>query len=173
VQIGEYDVDNVILKLGSDMNLLPKKTWGIMGKPKVVWYLVQLRLANQEKIVSIGCLNGVPMNIDGLRSVADFEVIKIVDESQPYLSLMGLELDFDNQVIINLKRREMIFEVKYLKFTTLLDPLEGKQYVEPSRGNGIDNLYNMEAQMDDYVNHTTDGALSLKSISSCASLLGT
>jgi hypothetical protein len=26
VQIGEYDVDNVILDLGSDVNVLPKKT---------------------------------------------------------------------------------------------------------------------------------------------------
>jgi hypothetical protein len=32
-QIGEYDVDNVILDLGSDVNFLPKKTWELMGKP--------------------------------------------------------------------------------------------------------------------------------------------
>jgi hypothetical protein len=32
-QIGEYDVDNVILDLGSDVNVLPKKTWEMMGKP--------------------------------------------------------------------------------------------------------------------------------------------
>jgi hypothetical protein len=40
---------------------------------------------------------------------------------------MGLEWDFDNQVIINLKRREMIFEVGDLKVTTPLDPTEGKE----------------------------------------------
>jgi hypothetical protein len=34
---------------------------------------------------------------------------------------MGLERDFDNQAIINLKRREMIIEVSDLKFTTPLD----------------------------------------------------
>ena len=50
------------------------------------------------------------MNIDGVCSVADFEVIEIVDVSQPYLALKGLEWDFDNQVIIDLKRREMIFQ---------------------------------------------------------------
>jgi hypothetical protein len=26
-QIGEYDMDNVILDLGFDVNVLPKKTW--------------------------------------------------------------------------------------------------------------------------------------------------
>jgi hypothetical protein len=37
----------------------------------------------------------------------------------------------------------MIFEVVDLKFTTPLNPREGKRYIEPTRGNEIDNLYNM------------------------------
>jgi hypothetical protein len=36
-RIGEYDVDNVILDLGFDVNVLPKQTWEMMGKPKLVW----------------------------------------------------------------------------------------------------------------------------------------
>jgi hypothetical protein len=39
---------------GTDVNVLPKQTWEMMGKPKLVWSLVQLRLMNQHKIVSIG-----------------------------------------------------------------------------------------------------------------------
>jgi hypothetical protein len=35
VQIGEYDVDNVILE--SDVNVFPKKIWEMMGEPKMVW----------------------------------------------------------------------------------------------------------------------------------------
>jgi hypothetical protein len=72
-------------------------------------------------------------------------------------------------VIINLKRREIIFEVGDLKVTAPLDPTEGKRYIEPARGNKIDDLYNMTTRMDDYVNPTLDGALSWRSISSCAS----
>jgi hypothetical protein len=45
-KIGEYDIDNVILELGSNVNVLPKKTREIMGKPKLVWSPIQLRLAN-------------------------------------------------------------------------------------------------------------------------------
>jgi hypothetical protein len=142
-QIGEYDVDNVILDLGSDVNVLPKKTWEMMGKPKLIWSPIQLRLENQHKIVPIGRLIGIPVNIDGVCSIADFEVIEIVDDSQPYPTLMGLEWAFDNQEIINLKRREMIFEVGDLKVTMPLDPTEGKRYIEPTKGNEIDNLYNM------------------------------
>jgi hypothetical protein len=54
VHIGEYDVDNVILDLGSDVNVLPKQTWEMMGENELVWSHVQLRLVNQHKIVLIG-----------------------------------------------------------------------------------------------------------------------
>jgi hypothetical protein len=70
------------------------------------------------------------MNIDGVHNMADFEVIEIVDDSQPYPTLMGLEWAVDNQEIINLKRREMIFEVGNLKVTAPLYPSEGKRYIE-------------------------------------------
>jgi hypothetical protein len=50
----EYDVDNVILDLGYDVNVLPKQTWEMMGEPELVWSPIQLRLTNQHKIVSIG-----------------------------------------------------------------------------------------------------------------------
>jgi hypothetical protein len=56
-------------------------------------HFVQLRLANQNKIVSIGRLEGVSMNIDGVHSVEYFEVIEIVDDNQPYPTLIGLEWD--------------------------------------------------------------------------------
>jgi hypothetical protein len=138
----------------------------MMGKPKLIWSPVQLRLENQHKIIPIGRLTGVTVNIDGVPSVADFEVIEIMDDNEPYTTLMGLEWAFDNQVIINLKRRKMIFEVGDLKVIAPLDPMEGKRYIEPARWNKIDNLYNMTACMDDYVNPTTNGALSWRSISS-------
>ena len=63
----------------------------------------------------------------------------------------------------------MIFEVGDLKVIAPLDPTERKRYIEPTRGNEIDNLYNMNAWMDYYVNPTTNGALSWRIIISCAS----
>jgi hypothetical protein len=46
VLIGEYDVDNVILELGSYVNVLPKNTWEMMGEIELIWSPTQLRLAN-------------------------------------------------------------------------------------------------------------------------------
>jgi hypothetical protein len=89
--IGDYDVDNVILDLGYDVNVIPRKTWDMIGKPKIVWSLVQLRLVNQHKIISTGRLKRVPVNIDGVQSVIDFEVIEIMDDNKKYPTLMGLE----------------------------------------------------------------------------------
>jgi hypothetical protein len=62
-------------------------------------------------------------------------------------------------MIINLKKREMIFEGGGLKVTIPLYPTEARRYVEPTRKE-TDNLYNMTTLMDDYVNPTTDGVLS-------------
>jgi hypothetical protein len=92
-----------------------------------------------------------------------------VDDKEPYPTLIRLEWAFDSQEIINMKMREMIFEVGELKFIVPLDPKEGRMYREPTKGDEIDNLYNMNARFDDYVNPTEDDALSWRSISSCTS----
>ena len=34
-QIGDYDMDEVLLDLGSKVNVLMKQTWELMGKPKL------------------------------------------------------------------------------------------------------------------------------------------
>jgi hypothetical protein len=69
------------------------------------------------------------VNIDGVHNVIYFKVINIVDDNQPYPTLMGLGWAFHNQAIINLKRREMIFEVRDLKLNAPLDPKEGRWYI--------------------------------------------
>jgi len=52
----------------------------------------------------------------------------------------------------------MIFEVGYLRVTTPFDPSKGKRYIEPTRGNDIENLYSMTAQTEDYFNPIVDDA---------------
>lgn len=39
-QIGEYNMDQVILDLGFEANFSTKKTWELMGKPKLQWSLI-------------------------------------------------------------------------------------------------------------------------------------
>lgn len=66
VQIGEYEMDQVILDLGSDVNVLPKKTWERMGKIVLQWFPIQLRVVNQQNILPMGRLQGVIVDIEGV-----------------------------------------------------------------------------------------------------------
>jgi hypothetical protein len=69
----------------------------------------------------IGKLVGVIVNTDGVYNLYEFEVIKTMDNNQLYQKFTIMEWAFDNQEIINLKKREMIFEGG-IKLTTPLDP---------------------------------------------------
>ena len=37
IHIGDYEVDSVILDLGSDVNIFTRQTWKNMGIPKLSW----------------------------------------------------------------------------------------------------------------------------------------
>jgi hypothetical protein len=51
-QIGEYDIDYVVLDLGSEVNVMTKQTWALMGKPKLIYSPIRLRMANQQAVIS-------------------------------------------------------------------------------------------------------------------------
>ena len=46
-QIGDYDIDYVVLDLGSEVNVMTKKTWALMGKPKLIYSPIRIRMTNQ------------------------------------------------------------------------------------------------------------------------------
>ena len=58
-----------------------------MGRPKLSYSPIQLKLVNQQKVCPLGRLSNVPMDIDILRSLADFEVIEIIDDSNLFPTL--------------------------------------------------------------------------------------
>ena len=68
-----------------------------------------------------------------MTALADFEVIEIVDDSNPYHVLLGIDWATDMNGVINLKKQKMIFEKKSLCIVVPLDPAEGPRYIEPVR----------------------------------------
>lgn len=44
VQIDAYEIDQVILHMGSDANVLPKKTWQRIGEPNLEWQTIQMHM---------------------------------------------------------------------------------------------------------------------------------
>lgn len=104
-QIGDYDMDKVVLDLGSKVNVLMRQTFEVMGRTKLRYSPIQLRLANQQRVCPMGRLSNVLVDIDDIRSLTKFEVIKIIDDSRPYPGLLGFEWAFDNLAVINLKKK--------------------------------------------------------------------
>ena len=45
-QIGDYDMDYIILDIGSYVNILMWPTWESVGKPRLDWSPIQLWLSN-------------------------------------------------------------------------------------------------------------------------------
>lgn len=57
-------------------------------------------MANQQNIIPFGKLESMLIDIEGVRSTATFEVIEIVDGSNP------LEWAFENLSVVNLKKEK-------------------------------------------------------------------
>lgn len=74
-QLGDFEMDQVVLDLGSDANVLPKQTWQWMGEPKLKWSTIQLCMENQKKIIPLGRFSKMTVDIAGVKVQVDFEVI--------------------------------------------------------------------------------------------------
>ena len=76
-------------------------------------------------------LQEVTVDIEGAIALADFEVIEIVDDNNPYPAHLGIDWATNMNRVINLKKRKMIFEKESLRVTIPLDHAEGSRYTEP------------------------------------------
>ena len=101
-----------------------------MGKLRLICSLVQLWLANKSKFVPIGQLTQATIWIEGIETYVDFELIEIIDDTNPYPTLLWIDWEIDNQTIINFKKRILTFRDLELKVVAPIDPLEGQRYIE-------------------------------------------
>ena len=78
--------------------------------------------------------------------------------------LLGNDWAFENQAIINLKKKTMSFKGNGIWVIGLLDPALGPRYIElitaEEEADNIDIVYQLTAAQGDYVNPTDDGMLS-------------
>jgi hypothetical protein len=84
-------------------------------------------------VYPLGRLPNIPIDIDGVRNLADFEVIEIIDDNKPFPTLLGIDWAFDNLAVIDLKKKQMTFEHSRIRVIVPLDPSQGPQYTEPRR----------------------------------------
>ena len=152
-QIGDYEMDYTILDLGLDVNILTRKTWESMGKPRMDYSPIQLWLANQAKVLQIGRLSQFRVNIEGLHTFSYFEFINIFDDTNSYPTLLGIDWALDNHTIINFKKIILSFKDDEMRVVSPIDPLEGQIYVDhvynEGQGDYLDQIYNVTTLQED------------------------
>ena len=104
IHIGDYEVESIILDLRSNVNILTKQTWYLTKKLTLGWSSVQLRLANQAKVQPIGRVLNLVVDIEGMKTHADFDVIEVVEDGGFYLALLGIGWANDSMVVIKFKK---------------------------------------------------------------------
>ena len=67
-------------------------------------------LSNQVKVQTIGQVSNLVVDIEGMQTRADFDVIEVVEDGGSYPALLGIGWDNDNMAFINFKNRVMTFE---------------------------------------------------------------
>lgn len=84
-----------------------------------------------------------------MRNLANFKVIEIIDDSTLYPTLLAIDWPFDNQAIINLKKKTMSFEGNGIRVIGPLDPALGSRYTEliiaKEEARNIDVVYQLTA----------------------------
>ena len=79
------------------------------------------------------------MEVEGLTTYADIEVIDIVDDTNPYPALLGIDWVVSNQTIINFNKRFLSFKDSEIRVVAPIDLLEGQRYADPVHSEGKDN----------------------------------
>lgn len=99
-----FQIKDTMLDLGLDVNVLTRKTWEAMGKPQLKYLPIQLRMANQYCIVRIGRLENVEVDVAGEKTYTKFDVIDIMGDKGPYLTVPGIRWAYKNYAVIDLKK---------------------------------------------------------------------
>ena len=72
-----------------------------MGSPTLSWSPMQLRLANQAILTPIRRVLHLVVEVEGMNTYADFDVIEVVDGRGSYLTFLGIGWANDSMFVIN------------------------------------------------------------------------
>ena len=121
----------------------------------------------------MGRLQGIKVDIEGASSLVYLNVIEIVDDNNPYPTLLGIDWATNMNGVINIKKRKMIFEKKSLRVVVPLDLVEGLRYTllvrDCNNDDDRDCIYKITMWEQDWVNPTANGRISWERESSCTS----
>ena len=80
-------------------------------------------------------MENVKVDLGGVNTTMDFELIEIMEGIDDYPTLLGMKCDYENYWLIDLKNRMMIFEANDVRETQPLDPHQGSWCTKLVQGN--------------------------------------
>jgi hypothetical protein len=87
-RIGDFDIDYV-LDEETQVNIMTKRTWEILGKPVMIPSLGGIRLFRGKLIALCGRLTQISMSSHGTSTKEDFEFVKFIEYNAPFSILLG------------------------------------------------------------------------------------
>jgi hypothetical protein len=87
-RIRDFDID-CILDEETQVNIMTKRTWEILGKPAMILSLGGIRLFRGKLIALCGILTQISMITHGTLTEEEFEVITFVENNTPFAILLG------------------------------------------------------------------------------------
>ena len=90
------------------------------------WSHVQLHLDNQAKVQPIKRVSNLVIDVEGMKTYAEFDVIEVVNGEGSYPTLLGIGCANDSMVVIEFKKQMMTFKNQYTRVIAPMDPNEGR-----------------------------------------------
>ena len=87
--VNGYNIPQVVVDFGLQVNVLPRSTWIKISRPQLLESGIYIRLADQGLIAPIGVLKKAETSIMGITTIINYEVIDIQDEQHTYPTLVG------------------------------------------------------------------------------------
>ena len=118
-----------------------------------------MHLAHQAKVTLIGRVSHLVVDVEGMRTYVNFDIIEFVDGGGSYPALLGIVWANNSMVVINFKKHVMTFENQDIIVINPMDPNEGRRYIELVKDEvvrGWDHAYSI---LEYYVHPTANREL--------------
>jgi hypothetical protein len=87
--IKDFDIHCIVLDEETQVNIMTKETWEVLGNPTVVPSLARIGLFKGNMITLCRRVTIVLIIVHGTSTEEEFEVIRFVEENAPFPLLLG------------------------------------------------------------------------------------
>jgi hypothetical protein len=88
-RIEDFSIDYIVLDEETQVNIMTKETWEVLGKPNVVPSLGRIGFLKGNMITLCGRVTTIPIIVNGTSMEEEFEVIRFVEDITPFQLLLG------------------------------------------------------------------------------------